>query len=86
MEEVHPAVCGSCEAREPGSDEWWTAKGLAWMDAFIKSCTGCTIDAIAIHIYDSATNVAYFKNYISSGKHIVTCLSSTREYGTGVLH
>jgi hypothetical protein len=40
--------------------------GLAWLDSFFKACTGCTVDAVAIHIYDSATNVAYFKNYISS--------------------
>jgi hypothetical protein len=40
--------------------------GLAWLDSFMAACTGCTIDAIAIHIYDSATNVAYFKNYISA--------------------
>jgi hypothetical protein len=27
--------------------------GEAWMDSFLKECKGCTIDAIAIHIYDS---------------------------------
>jgi hypothetical protein len=49
--------------------------GLAWMDNFIRACSGCTIDAIAIHIYDSATNVAYFKNYISSGEYMIgACL------------
>lgn len=39
--------------------------GQAWLDQFLSACTGCTIDCIAIHIYDSATNAAYFKNYIS---------------------
>ena len=39
--------------------------GTAWLDNFLSACTGCTIDCIAIHIYDSATNNAYFKNYIS---------------------
>ncbi|KAI0689674.1 glycosyl hydrolase catalytic core-domain-containing protein [Cytidiella melzeri] len=39
--------------------------GLAWLDSFLAACDTCTIDAIAIHIYDSATNVAYFQNYIS---------------------
>jgi hypothetical protein len=23
--------------------------GIAWMDAFLAACTGCTIDAIGIH-------------------------------------
>ena len=27
--------------------------------------TLCTIDCIAFHIYDSATNIDYFKNYIT---------------------
>lgn len=33
---------------------------------FIGNCTGCTIDVIPIHWYDSATNIAYFQSYISS--------------------
>ncbi|KAI0804768.1 hypothetical protein BC629DRAFT_1283556 [Irpex lacteus] len=40
--------------------------GTGWLDSFLAACTGCHIDAIAIHIYDSATNTAYFQNYISS--------------------
>jgi len=39
--------------------------GTAWLDEFIAACTECSIDAYAIHIYDSASNVAYFQNYIS---------------------
>ncbi|PSR76383.1 hypothetical protein PHLCEN_2v8479 [Hermanssonia centrifuga] len=39
--------------------------GEAWLDDFLSACDGCTIDCIAFHIYDSATNVAYFKNYIT---------------------
>lgn len=38
--------------------------GLNWLKTFITQCTGCTIDVIPIHWYDSATNVAYFKNHI----------------------
>ena len=41
------------------------AMGTGWLDSFLAACTGCHIDAIAIHIYDSATNTAYFQNYIS---------------------
>ncbi|KAF7795462.1 hypothetical protein EIP86_006623 [Pleurotus ostreatoroseus] len=39
--------------------------GTAWLDEFLAACTSCTIDCIAIHIYDSATNTAYYQNYIS---------------------
>lgn len=39
--------------------------GTAWMDTFLDLCDTCTIDCIAIHIYDSASNTAYFENYIA---------------------
>ena len=38
--------------------------GTAWLDQFLAECSGCTIDCIAFHIYDSATNLAYFESYI----------------------
>jgi hypothetical protein len=38
--------------------------GLTWLQNFLESCTGCTIDVIPIHLYDSATNTAYFQSYI----------------------
>lgn len=39
--------------------------GEAWLDKFLDSCTQCTFDVLAIHIYDSATNEAYYQSYIS---------------------
>jgi hypothetical protein len=50
--------------------------GLAWLDTFFAACTDCTVDAVAIHIYDSATNIAYFQSYISSGTS-PQCLASS---------
>jgi hypothetical protein len=41
--------------------------GLAWLDAFFAACAGCTVDAVAIHIYNQAANIAYFQSYIPSG-------------------
>ena len=38
--------------------------GTGWLDTFLKECTGCQIDCIAIHIYDQATNTAYYQQYI----------------------
>ena len=42
--------------------------GTGWMDSFLSECSklGCTVDAIAAHVYDSASNVAYYKEYITS--------------------
>lgn len=31
--------------------------GVAWLKAFLRECTGCRVDAVAMHWYDSATNV-----------------------------
>ncbi|KAK4057173.1 hypothetical protein OIO90_001668 [Microbotryomycetes sp. JL221] len=40
--------------------------GTGWLDQWITACKGqCSFDAVAIHWYDSATNVAYFKNYLT---------------------
>jgi len=39
--------------------------GIAWLVDFIEACTGCHIDALALHIYDSASNIAYFQGYLT---------------------
>ena len=41
--------------------------GTGWMDSFLSECSklGCRVDAIAAHIYDSASNIAYYKQYIT---------------------
>ncbi|OSC98855.1 glycoside hydrolase family 128 protein [Trametes coccinea BRFM310] len=41
--------------------------GTGWMDEFLAECEklGCQVDSIAAHIYDSATNVAYYQSYIT---------------------
>jgi len=38
--------------------------GVTYLKNFIDKCTGCHIDAVALHWYDSATNIAYFQNYL----------------------
>lgn len=43
-----------------------TNAGLAWLEQFLVDCASCTIDFVPVHWYDSATNVAYFKWYITS--------------------
>lgn len=40
--------------------------GLPWLQEFIALCTGCQIDFVPIHWYDSATNEPYFYNYMPS--------------------
>lgn len=40
--------------------------GLPWLTSFLALCTGCKVDFVPIHWYDSATNVPYFKNYMAS--------------------
>lgn len=39
--------------------------GVAWMKNFLKACTGCHIDAVAMHWYDAAWNTGYFTNYFT---------------------
>ncbi len=40
------------------------AGGLPFLKEFLRLCTGCHVDYLAIHWYDSATNDAYFKSYM----------------------
>ena len=39
--------------------------GLNWLNNFLNACSGCQVDFVAIHWYDSATNVEYFKNHVT---------------------
>lgn len=43
--------------------------GLGWLESFIKSCSGCTIDFLAIHWYNGGT-ASDFKKYIEKAKGI----------------
>ena len=56
---------GKAKLCSPAITNGGAPMGTAWLDEFLVACTDCTIDCIAFHIYDSATNVAYFKNYIT---------------------
>jgi hypothetical protein len=40
--------------------------GLNWLNAFLEACTGCQIDFVSIHWYDSAQNTAYFKEHVQN--------------------
>jgi hypothetical protein len=39
--------------------------GLPWLKEFLRLCTGCKIDFVPIHWYDSASNDAYLKLYVN---------------------
>lgn len=49
--------------------------GLPWLTKFLALCTGCHIDFIPIHWYDSATNEAYLKWYVGQAKTIAGSLN-----------
>ena len=56
---------GKAKLVSPAITNGGSPMGTAWMDEFLSECSDCTIDCIAFHIYDSATNIDYFKNYIT---------------------
>jgi O-glycosyl hydrolase len=39
--------------------------GSAWLEAFLKSCSDCTIDAVGQHWYGSASDVQSFKDTVN---------------------
>lgn len=66
MKHMQP-FAGKAKLVSPAITNGGPPMGVTWLDNFLSECTklGCTIDAIAIHIYDSASNTAYFQAYIS---------------------
>jgi hypothetical protein len=46
--------------------------GLTWLSSFLEQCSDCTIDCVNIHWYDSAENVAYFKQHVNDAADIAS--------------
>ncbi|TKA74891.1 hypothetical protein B0A49_07886, partial [Cryomyces minteri] len=57
---------GKAKLGAPAVTNGGGAMGLTWMKNFMTACSGCQIDFVAIHWYDSATNIAYFKNHVTN--------------------
>lgn len=59
------ARIGSPAVTNGGPSGGTDGMGLAWMKNFFAKCAGnCKVDFLAFHWYDSADNIAYFKNYV----------------------
>ncbi|KAF7960015.1 hypothetical protein EAE96_001615 [Botrytis aclada] len=55
---------GKAKLGAPAVTNGASPMGLTWLKSFLSSCSDCTIDFVCIHWYDSASNVAYFKQYV----------------------
>ena len=54
---VAPAVSNSASAGE----------GLDWLKSFMAACSGCTIDAVNQHWYDTSSNdISYFQSQVTA--------------------
>ncbi|GAA5994191.1 glycoside hydrolase family protein [Rhodotorula paludigena] len=75
---VSPAVTNGVKA-EDGSP-----MGVPWLHEFISACDGCTIDAVALHWYDSAENTDYFTAYLTEAQaKLMKPIWLTEFMGTG---
>lgn len=63
-----------------------TNGGASWLQAFLVDCSSCNIDFIAAHWYDQATNIDYFKSYITQicviANGLPVWLTEFQGYGT----
>lgn len=58
-------LSGSAQLGAPAVTNGGAPEGLTWLGEFLDACNGqCDIDFVPIHWYDSATNYAYFKDYV----------------------
>lgn len=55
---------GKAKLISPAVTNGGGSMGLTWLKSFMSLCTDCKIDAVAIHWYDSSSNVDYFKSHI----------------------
>jgi len=55
---------GKAKLISPAVTNGGGSMGLTWLSTFLGLCTGCKIDAVAIHWYDVSTNIDYFKSHI----------------------
>ncbi|THV53091.1 hypothetical protein BGAL_0059g00010 [Botrytis galanthina] len=55
---------GKAKLGAPAVTNGASPMGLTWLKSFLSSCSDCTVDFVCIHWYDSASNVAYFKQYV----------------------
>jgi Glycosyl hydrolase catalytic core len=59
------AKIGSPAITNGGPSGGTDGMGLGWLQNFFDKCNGnCKVDFLSFHWYDSAQNVAYFKNYV----------------------
>jgi Glycosyl hydrolase catalytic core len=59
------AKIGSPAITNGGPSGGTDGMGLGWLQKFFDKCDGnCKVDFLSFHWYDSAENVAYFKNYV----------------------
>ncbi|KAI9742415.1 MAG: hypothetical protein M1818_003949 [Claussenomyces sp. TS43310] len=56
---------GKAKLVSPAVTNGGSPLGLDYLSSFISACNGCSIDAVAIHWYDSATNIDYFKSHVA---------------------
>jgi hypothetical protein len=58
-------LSGQVSIGSPGVTNGPAPMGISWLQSFFDACGGqCNIDFVAFHWYDSATNVAYFKQHV----------------------
>ncbi|KAG8744826.1 hypothetical protein FRC10_009350 [Ceratobasidium sp. 414] len=58
---MEPARSGGCKLVSPATTS--APSGLEWMQEFVKLCTGCRIDYIALHWYD--VDIKAFQDYVT---------------------
>lgn len=61
MEQFH----GKAKLGSPAVTNGGSPMGITWMTEFLSECSSCSIDFTVMHWYDSASNFAYFKNYVA---------------------
>jgi len=61
---------GSIKLGSPAVTNGAAPMGLDYLSNFLKQCSGCQVDFVTIHWYDSASNIDYFKSHVEQANTI----------------
>lgn len=64
LEYMEP-FAGKVKLGSPAVTNGANGMGLDWLSSFVTACSSCTIDFVAVHWYDSASNLEYFKTHLT---------------------
>ncbi|KAF2835697.1 glycoside hydrolase family 128 protein, partial [Patellaria atrata CBS 101060] len=73
---------GKARIGSPSVTDGPAPMGLDYLDRFLSACSGCTVDFVNVHWYNSVNNVQYFKDHVTKAHTMSGKPVWVTEFGT----